>query len=462
MTLRLTMLLQLCVLCLVQTVWSTQEVGSSDADVAVASDMGEQSAAATRPLRYAFHPTYQPEPPPSSASLNYSLVPFSILLGTRQLTGRVVTVHSSPQSHFSVYPPPGGCGGGGSTVSDTAAHWGCEVAMNAGFFQIDQPAAFCLNAVVSDGRLLQEQAQYPERVAQDGAGGEAADGGTSEVSVISSRSSVDPASTADVVPPSPSVTPPASTPQSSLSTFASAGATDASLSISPSARFAHHNVHFGLTSDGRYFVGHVNHSLLEQHSAPSADTWHFTQLLSGVVWLVRDGVSHVQQSWQEEEDQSTPIPAVSFPSMISARTAIGHDSTGRLMLVLVEGKSGASGVGLAGLAELCIRVGMVNGINTDGGGSATLVERGVLVNEPSESKCPNVEFDGQTCERPVTTITCLHPSRRNWNDVLTASSASQSQQEVSVMPILGNCERTDWIRSVEHTTPRHQTQTGQQ
>ena len=54
----------------------------------------------------------------------------------------------------------------------------------------------------------------------------------------------------------------------------------------------------------------------------------------------------------------------------------------------------------------------MNGINTDGGGSATLVERGVLVNEPSETSCPGSSFEGQTCERPVTTIACLHASRR--------------------------------------------------
>jgi len=326
--------------------------------------------------------------------------------------------------------------------------------MNAGFFQIDQPAAFCLNAVVSDGQLLQEQAQYPSGEGREAAAGRAqtANGGTiepgSDATTTPGSSSATLASTGDAASQHPPAAPDTllATPQSSLPTLASATTTYAAPPVDPSVLFAHHNVHFGVTSDGRYFIGHVNHSLLAQHSSPSVGQWHFTQLLSGVVWLVRDGVSHVQQSWQEEEDQSTPIPADSFPTMLSARTAIGHDSAGRLVLVLVEGKSGASGVSLNGLAELCVRAGMVTGINTDGGGSATLVERGVLVNEPSESSCPNGAFDGQTCERPVATIACLHASRRTWHDATAAGTASQSQQLSSLAPLVGSCQQTDWTR----------------
>ena len=422
---------------------------SVEAEADTAALQSDTSAAP--PLQYVFHPAYQPTGPARSA-LNYSLVPFNIRLGTRRVTGRVVTVHSAPQLHFSVYPPPAGCGGGRSSVSHSAAYWGCDVAMNAGFFQIDQPAGFCLNAVVSDGRLVQEQAQYSTPAAQDEAGQKAATAGgsTTEAGGVSSDSRsaaiVSPASSVPAV----SAVSHISSPPSSLSTILPNGGDDAAVSVDPSALFAHHNVHFGVTSDGRYFVGHINHSLLARHSdastAAAADTWHFTQLLSGVVWLVRDGVSHVQQSWQQEEDQSTPIPAASFPTMMSARTAIGHDSSGRLMLVLVEGKSGESGVSLKGLAELCVRVAMVNGINTDGGGSATLVEHGVLVNEPSESSCPNAAFDGQTCERPVASIACLHASRRVWTDTAAASGARRWLSQLNALPSIGSCEWTGAMR----------------
>ena len=416
------------------------------ASLAAAAD-GDATATPATPLpRYTLFPAYQPASPLSSSALNYSLVPFNLQLGTRRITGRVLTLHSPPELHFSVYPPPGGCGGGRSTVSESAAYWQCDVAMNAGFFQIDQPAGFCLNAVVSDGRLLQEQAQYPNEASEEEAV-DAADGGHSEASdasVAFDRTLRLPSTGAAFVPQSSSLAPFARrTPPSSLSLLALHADSAAVVSPDPSVLFAHHNVQLGLTSDGRYFVGHVNHSLLAAHSAPAADSWHFTQLLSGVVWLVRDGASHVEQSWESEEDQSTPIPAASFTSMKSARTAIGHDGSGRLMLVLVEGKSGASGVGLAGLAELCVRVGMVNGINTDGGGSATLVQRGVLVNEPSESSCPNAAFDGQTCERPVATIACLHASRQGNADSWWSGGGSRGSSWV----LWAGCEPTSGRRS---------------
>jgi len=116
MNLRWTLLLlqlgALWLVCMLQTVSNAQQVDSPALDGAVATDVDEASSAATAPLRYVFYPTYQPIAPPSPASLNYSLVPFNVKLGTRRVTGRVLTVHSSPHSHFSVYPPPGGCGGG--------------------------------------------------------------------------------------------------------------------------------------------------------------------------------------------------------------------------------------------------------------------------------------------------------------------------------------------------------------
>ena len=457
-----TVLLQLCVLwllCTLQTVSRAQASDSSASDGVAATDTDEASSAAPAAAdRYVFYPTHQPSTASSSLSLNYSLVPFNFKLGLHRITGRVLTVHSPLQSYFSVYPPPSGCGGGRSTVSESAKHWGCDVAMNAGFFQIDQPAAFCLNAVVSDGRLLQEQAQYPTQPTHAEPRGAAevetaerqARHGQSDVS-----SSLGLASTGEELRLQPKAFSPISQLRSvspSVPATAAAAAAAALSTVDPNL-FAHHNVHFGVTSDGRYFVGHVNHSLLVQHSVPSADTWHFVQLLSGVVWLLRDGRPHVQQSWQQEEDRSTPIPAASFPTVVSARTAIGHDSRGRLMFVLVEGKTSSSGVGLDELAQLCLRAGMVNAINTDGGGSATLVEHGVLVNEPSESSCANVGFDGQTCERPVATIACLHPSRRDWTGTSTTSSASSTwQQQTGTTLSLGSCGQTATIRWIEQRT----------
>ena len=69
------------------------------------------------------------------------------------------------------------------------------------------------------------------------------------------------------------------------------------------------------------------------------------------------------------------------------RTAIGfsRDST-RLYLVTVDGRSeSSSGMSLAELAQLLQSLGVFDGLNLDGGGSTTLVLRGVVANHPSDA-----------------------------------------------------------------------------
>jgi hypothetical protein len=69
------------------------------------------------------------------------------------------------------------------------------------------------------------------------------------------------------------------------------------------------------------------------------------------------------------------------------RTAVGlsRDST-KLYLVTVDGRSeSSSGMSLAELTELLQSLGVFQGLNFDGGGSTTLVLRGVLANHPSDS-----------------------------------------------------------------------------
>jgi exopolysaccharide biosynthesis protein len=73
-----------------------------------------------------------------------------------------------------------------------------------------------------------------------------------------------------------------------------------------------------------------------------------------------------------------------FVNVISARSAIGHDKDGRVVLIRVDGQTHVRGVNLFEFADILISKGVVNAINLDGGGSNTLVQDNVLVNYPSD------------------------------------------------------------------------------
>lgn len=169
------------------------------------------------------------------------------------------------------------------------------------------------------------------------------------------------------------------------------------------------NVQFGITKDNYFFVGYLGN-----------ETEHlkFDQLVSGVLWLVRDSKPFVEKSY-DIEDMSTQHTdngvgktwrTNRFVTTTSARTAIGHDSQGRLKIASVEGKTSKFGIDLNAFADLLVDNGFVNAINLDGGGSATVVEGGMVVNHPSD-ECSGRSADHgfeATCEREVTTITCIH------------------------------------------------------
>ena len=80
------------------------------------------------------------------------------------------------------------------------------------------------------------------------------------------------------------------------------------------------------------------------------------QLVSGVIWLVRNGKNNVQNALQFENGgiqgffiQSEYVSEIifnldtfnleDFIKVQSARTAIGHDADGRLILVEIDGKT---------------------------------------------------------------------------------------------------------------------------
>ena len=77
------------------------------------------------------------------------------------------------------------------------------------------------------------------------------------------------------------------------------------------------------------------------------------QLVSGVIWLVRNGKNNVQNALQFENGDiqgflpkwldvkliSDTFNLEDFVKVQSARTAVGHDADGRLILVEIDGKT---------------------------------------------------------------------------------------------------------------------------
>ena len=70
------------------------------------------------------------------------------------------------------------------------------------------------------------------------------------------------------------------------------------------------------------------------------------------------------------------------------RTAVGSTADGRLLLVVVDGRSPAysRGMTLRELAELMLRLGAHDAINLDGGGSSEMVVNGLVATRPSDGR----------------------------------------------------------------------------
>lgn len=92
--------------------------------------------------------------------------------------------------------------------------------------------------------------------------------------------------------------------------------------------------------------------------------------------LVRDGERHITSD--EEVFFGSTIPDV------HPRTAAGVTAAGDLILLVVDGRQRDSrGLDLVELANVMLDLGCVEAVNLDGGGSATLVVDGELVNRPA-------------------------------------------------------------------------------
>jgi len=161
------------------------------------------------------------------------------------------------------------------------------------------------------------------------------------------------------------------------------------------------NVNFGV-KEGKFYVGYLK----------PEEMYGFDMLVSGVVWLVRDGKNNVDRGWKEA-NITVQTSGSKYATNLASRTAVGHDAQGRLIIVQVDGSIAVGdnkrGMDMNELANLLIQHGAVQAINLDGGGSSAMAHNGVLINYPSDNQPPSCHKSGLfQCERPVSTVLCIH------------------------------------------------------
>ncbi|XP_046521230.1 N-acetylglucosamine-1-phosphodiester alpha-N-acetylglucosaminidase isoform X2 [Equus quagga] len=162
------------------------------------------------------------------------------------------------------------------------------------------------------------------------------------------------------------------------------------------------NAQFGIRRDGTLVTGYLSEEEVLDTENP------FVQLVSGVVWLIRNGSVYVNESQATECDETQETGSFSkFVNVMSARTALGHDRKGQLVLFHADGQTEQRGVNLWEMAEFLLKQDVVNAINLDGGGSATFVLNGTLASYPSDHCQDNM----WRCARHVSTVVCLHEPR---------------------------------------------------
>jgi hypothetical protein len=131
---------------------------------------------------------------------------------------------------------------------------------------------------------------------------------------------------------------------------------------------------------------------LTGHGGRALPTSASTYVLNGGPELVDGGRPHATPRADGMVHPGDPGFYYGWAHKRNPRTLAGVDTSGRVLLVTVDGRSTASmGLSVAESAALADDLGMREAVNLDGGGSTTMVVRGQVVNQPSDP----------TGERPV-------------------------------------------------------------
>jgi exopolysaccharide biosynthesis protein len=132
-------------------------------------------------------------------------------------------------------------------------------------------------------------------------------------------------------------------------------------------------------ADAALLTGHLalgQQITLRLRISPNVDV---LSALGGGPRLVKDGQAQVPFAWEWF--------TLRFHESRAPRTAVGITKAGKLLFVTVDGRSARNtGMTLGELADVMVRLGAVEAMNLDGGGSATMVVGGRIVNEPSDGR----------------------------------------------------------------------------
>ncbi len=117
-------------------------------------------------------------------------------------------------------------------------------------------------------------------------------------------------------------------------------------------------------------------------------SWHIAQdIVGGAGLLIREG--------RDVEDWSIERFNAGFAENRHPRTMIGTSPDNTIWLVTVDGRQPERSVGmsLVELRALARRLGLVNALNLDGGGSTTMWVQGQVMNRPSDPTGPRMVSD---------------------------------------------------------------------
>ncbi|MFN3730166.1 MAG: phosphodiester glycosidase family protein [Fimbriimonadaceae bacterium] len=110
---------------------------------------------------------------------------------------------------------------------------------------------------------------------------------------------------------------------------------------------------------------------------PAMEAFSLTNAIGGGPMLVRNSVNIV--------DGAAEKFTATFVNQRHPRTAIGRMASGHLWLLVIDGRQKMSaGATLSEVANIMLRLGCVDAMNLDGGGSATFSVFGKLANRPSD------------------------------------------------------------------------------
>ena len=110
--------------------------------------------------------------------------------------------------------------------------------------------------------------------------------------------------------------------------------------------------------------------------------WAAYSAVGGGPLLVQNGTNLINYSTNYELLQSD----VYGSGVLNPRTAIGYTATGKMVLLVCDGRNAgvSEGASLDELAQIMIDLGCTNALNLDGGGSSAMVADGTCLNNPSD------------------------------------------------------------------------------